>query len=115
MMEMYKSKYDKILLARLETYIKDMWSKDKSSKSIYREVNDFLITLRDNEVITSYEYEQAVTYNDLQKGFLSDNNIIAKINKNSTLEELHDMYNQIETESGKTDFITNVLSKIRQS
>ena len=115
MMEMYKSKYDKILLARLETHIKDMWSADKSSKSIYSEVNDFLITLRDNEVITSYEYEQLITYNDLQKGFLSDNNIIAKINKNSTLEEIHDMYNQIETESGKTDLLSKVLSITKQS
>ena len=115
MIEMYKTTYDEILIARIEKHIKDMWSKDDSSKSIYSEVNDFIITLRDNEVITSYEYEQFIIYNDLQKGFRNDESIISKINKNSTLEELHNMYNQIETGSGKTDFLNNVLSKIKQS
>ena len=100
---------------RIEKHIKDMWSTDKPSESIYSDVIDFLITLRDKNFISSYEYDQFVTYNDLQKGFRSDESIIEKINKNSTLEELHDMYNKIETESGKTDFLSNVLSKIKQS
>ena len=108
--------YDKRTLEeRIETHIKEMWSTDKSSKSIYSEVNNFLITLRDNNFISSNEYDQFVAYNDLQKGFSSDEIIIAKINKNSTLEELHDMYNQIETGSGKTDFLSRVLSIIKQS
>lgn len=100
---------------RIETHIKDMWSTDKSSKTIYSEVNDFLITLRDSKFISSNEYNQFVAYNDLQKRFSSDQSIIAKINKNSTLKELHDMYNQIETESVKTDLLSKVLSIIKHS
>ena len=115
MMEMYKTTYDEILIARIEKHIKDMWSKDDSSKSIYSEVNEFLITLRDNEVITSHEYEQFITYNDLQKGFRADKSIISKINKNSTLEELHNMYNHIETVEARTELLSKVLAIIKYS
>lgn len=100
---------------RIETHIKDMWSADKSIKTIYKEVNDFISNLRDIKFISSHEYEQFLAYNDLQKEFRIDQSIIAKINKNSTLEELHDMYNQIEIGSVKTDLLSKVLSIIKHS
>ena len=106
---------ERTLEERIETYIKDMWSKDKSIQSIYSEVNKFLITLRDSKFISSNEYDQFVAYNDLQKGVFSDERIISKINKNSTLENLHDMYNkQIETGTGQAEFLSNVLLIIKK-
>lgn len=114
--EQLKEKYDeRSVEGRIETHIKNMWSADKSSKTIYKEVNDFIINLRDIKLISSHEYEQFVAYNDLQKSFSNDQSIIAKINKNSTLEELHDMYNQIEIESVKTDLLSKILSIIKHS
>ena len=106
---------ERTLEERIETHIKDKWSTDNSSKSIYNEVNDFLINLKDSKFISSNEYDQFVAYNDLQKAFFSDESIIAKINKNSTLEELHDMYNkQIETGKGQAKVLSKVLSIIKR-
>lgn len=99
---------------RIETHIKDMWSTDKSRKTIYKEINNFLIILLDSKFISNHEYDQFVAYNDLQKAVFSDKSIIAKINKNSTLKELHDMYNkQIETGIGQAEFLSKVLSIIK--
>ena len=106
---------ERTLEERIETHIKDKWSKDNSIKSIYNEVNDFLITLRDSKFISSNEYDQFVAYNDLQKGVFSDERIIANINKNSTLEKLHDMYNnKIETGKGQVELLSKVLSIIKR-
>ena len=108
MMEMYKITYDEILIARLEIHIKDMWSTDKSSVSIYGNVNDLLISLKNTEVITSYEYEKLVEYNKLQKDIISDLRIIEKIKNNTKMEELCSMYNHIETETGRNHFFNKV-------
>ena len=60
---------ERTLKERIETHIKKKWSTDKSIQSIYSEVNNFLITLRDSKFISNDEYDQFVEYNDLQKGF----------------------------------------------
>ena len=45
----------------------------------------------------------------------SDESIIAKINKNSTLEELYNMYNkQIETGTGQAELLRRVLLIIKR-
>ena len=71
--------------------------------------------MRDSKFISTNEYDQFVAYNDLQKGVFSDESIIEKINKNSTLKELHDMYNkQIETGKGQAEFLSRVLLIIKR-
>lgn len=113
MMQMYKITDNEILIESLEIRIKNMWSTGKSSVSIYGNVIDLLILLKNNEVITSYEYERLVAYNKLQKDIVSDISIIEKIKNNTKLEELCIMYNHIETETGRNHFFNKVREIIK--
>lgn len=99
---------------RIEMHIKDMWGSNKASVSIHSEVITFLNGLKRCELITMDEYEQFMSYNDLQRGIFHDECIISKIVGYTTIHDLYNMYNLLDTDTGRGNFLLKVLSLIKK-
>ena len=92
-----------------ENYIKYTWSTDKTISLINSEVYAFLNNLRDNNSITIHEYDSFIKYNAL----LNDNKKMENVSENSTLKELHNIYNHLETREARTELLSKVMAIIK--
>ena len=89
--------------------IKYIWSTEKTISLINSEVYAFLNNLRNSDSITIREYDSFIKYNNL----LNDKKTMENISENSTLKELHNMYNHIETVEGRTELLSKVMAIIK--
>lgn len=99
------------LKEQIEKYIKDTWNTDKTISLINSEVYAFLNNLRDSNFITIREYDSFIKYNAL----FNDKKTMEKVSENSTLKELHNIYNHIETIECRTELLSKVMSIIKSS